>query len=344
MIPHPKRRGFTLVELLVVIAIIGILVALLLPAVQAAREAARRMSCSNNQKQIGLAMHNHHDSRGFFPHGVYNELDSTGHTVAPHGTLPNISPFNVQPMVNDDKGGDRQDRRCWYHDILPYAEHGALYDHFSTHMATGQSALAFPELDTVLPSFICASDPTSRPKKHTFWGGIGQPTQGFSGNYVTCAGDDYFNKGGSPNSQRLPGICFSVSQVRVAHISDGTSNTAMVSELILSPDSPTGQSGGNHDIRGRYHNPAHGGVLFSTIYPPNTNIPDRFNWCHQKPVEKAPCEWTGTNMFVLARSYHPGGVNLCLADGSVRFMTSHVDQVAYKAMGTRDGDETVSLP
>jgi prepilin-type processing-associated H-X9-DG protein len=214
-------------------------------------------------------------------------------------------------------------------------EQDALFAAFDRHMATGRSALAFPLLATILPTLMCPSDPTS-PKTHTFWGGLeGLPTQGFSGNYVTCAGNGYFNEGGVESSARLNGMFFAVSQVRLGDVIDGTSSTALSSEIILSPDVE------DHDIRGRYHNPAHGGVLFSTRIPPNTLVPDQFNWCSANPVPRAPCIWTGTNMFVSPRSYHPGGVNLGLVDGSVRFVSDNIDPVTFRALGSRNGREVV---
>lgn len=322
-----ERSGaFTLVELLVVIAIIGLLVALLLPAVQAAREASRRTQCANNTRQICLGMINHHDTRGFFPHGAYNYIDST---------------FSTPPPYND-----WQDRRCWFHDVLPYVEETALFNDFDKYMETNRSALGYPGLATVVPSFVCISDGMS-PKMETFWGGMnGLPTQGFSGSYVACTGDDYFNPSRSEDgtpintlvaSSKLNGLFFAQSKVRVGQITDGTSHTAVVSELILSPDTDS------HDIRGRYYNPAHGGVFFSTRVPPNTLVPDRFNWCGNNPVRRAPCVWSASNMFVSARSYHPGGVNMGMADGSVRFVNDGVDALAYQATGSRNGDEVRHL-
>jgi prepilin-type N-terminal cleavage/methylation domain-containing protein len=309
-----SRSGFTLVELLVVIAIIGILVALLLPAVQSAREAARRMQCSNNIKQMALAMHSHHDAKGHFPHGTYNYLDDTGNTPAPYT--------------------GSQDRRCWLHDLLPYVEQQSLYDQFSTYMKTpGNSALGFPGMMQVVRSTVCPSDGLS-PKMKTFWGGFGTDHQGFSGNVIACAGNDYFNAGGPPKSAEINGICFAISRVNMGDISDGTSNTLLVSELILSPDV------GSHDIRGRYYNPAHGGVLFSTRVTPNTLVPDRLDWCSDNPIPRAPCVWTGTDMFVSARSHHMGGVNAGLGDGSVRFINNSIDAILYKALGSRNGGET----
>ncbi len=323
--PPRPRHGFTLVELLVVIAIIAMLVTLLLPAVQAARESARKTQCINNLRQISLALINHHDTRGHFPHGNYNYIDST---------------FSTPPPYND-----MQDRRCWFHETLPFLEEAALFDDFDTFMETHPSALGYPKLGTPVPTFMCPSDGLS-PKLNTFWGGLdGLPTQGFSGNFVGNAGDDYFNpteiNGESVQpltaSSMLNGMLFAVSKVRVGQITDGTSHTALVSEIILSPDTDS------HDIRGRYYNPAHGGVLFSTRITPNTRVPDRFNWCGNNPVPQAPCITSGTNMFVSARSYHPGGVNMAMVDGSVRFVENGVDAVVYKAAGSRDGAEPRNL-
>ena len=319
-----SKHAFTLVELLVVIAIIAMLVTLLLPAVQAAREAARRTQCSNNLRQISLGLLNYESANGNFPHGNYNYIDSTGST--PH-------PYN-----------GTQDRRCWFHDTLPYIEEGALYDDFNAHMETGDTALGYVRAGTVVPSFMCASDPLN-PKLHTFWAGTGQNTtsQGFSGNYVGNAGDEYFNPSvingetvsAATSSSKVNGVLFTLSKTRIAQISDGTSKTAMVGEIILTPDIDS------HDIRGRYYNPAHGGVLFTTRIPPNTSVPDRFNWCSKSPMKETPCVWSGENMHLSMRSWHFGGANMAMVDGSVRFVEDGVNAAAYKAMGSRNGEEVL---
>lgn len=308
-------KAFTLIEVLVVIAIIGILIALLLPAVQKVREAANRLKCQNHLKQLGLALHNYHDTHGFFTHGTYNYLDST---------------FVTPPPYNNT-----QDRRCWLHDTLPYLEQDALFRDFDAFMSTGGSALDFPKSATILPTMMCPSDPVG-PKLKTWNGGGGQGnSQGFSGNYLLCAGNGYFNEGGTEKSHSLNGMFFAQSKVRLTEVTDGTSNTAIASELILSPDTS------DNDVRGRYYNPAHGGVLFSTRIPPNTLVPDQFNWCSTNPVPRAPCIWTGTNMFLSPRSYHLGGVNLGLADGSIRFVSDNVNPGTFQALGSRNGGETV---
>jgi prepilin-type N-terminal cleavage/methylation domain-containing protein/prepilin-type processing-associated H-X9-DG protein len=319
-----QTRGFTLVELLVVIAIIGILVALLLPAVQAAREAARRSQCSNNIRQLALALHNHYDAKKRFPHGTYNYIDS----------------YMSQPPPYNDK----QNRRCWLHDTMAYFEENSLYIEFDAYMKTGGMALFFPKANTIIPTLMCPSDPTN-PKTKTWNQGGAQPvcggyppelSQGFSGNYVACAGDRYFN-GSDPvsgylDSAKLNGLFFAVSKVKFKDVTDGTAKTAMLSELILSPDNTA------NDIRGRYYNPSHGGVNFTTLYTPNTFVPDHLTWSSD-PVPEAPCEDYSTEMYVIARSYHPGGVNFAMADGSVHFIASEIDSVVYRTLGSRAGGE-----
>ena len=328
---QPAARAFTLVELLVVIAIIGILVALLLPAVQAARAAAWRAQCQSHLKQLSLAALLFEEQHGRFPHGVYNYIDSTFHTAPPYGTHDGR---RVGP------GPHTQDRRCWMHDLLPYQEETAQFDAFVDHMDTNQSALAFPGMDNVLEIAMCPADPLG-PKVHTFWGGLnGLPNQGFSGRYVACAGSSYFNQRNAERgwnalqaSANLDGIFFAVSRVTLADITDGSSQTLLLSELVLVEDTDS------HDIRGRYHNPAHGGVLFSTLFPPNNPRPDVFNWCSLNPPEHAPCITSTTDMQVAARSYHAGIVNVSRADGSVSSIADGIDVLVYNALGSRNGEE-----
>jgi prepilin-type N-terminal cleavage/methylation domain-containing protein len=331
LLPSRRRRwtastcgGFTLVELLVVIAIIGVLVALLLPAIQAARESARRSQCLNNLKQIALGAINYETANNHFPHGTYNWIDRYG--GGPTGPLD-------------------QDRRCWMHDLWPYLEQAPLYNQFDAFMRrAGNSALGFPGMTTVISSAMCPDDPLS-PKLHTFWGGANNlPTQGFSGNYVACAGSQYFNRRLPSNTQNGPessayqdGIFFALSKVAPGDITDGLSNTLAATEIKLVQDTDS------HDIRGRYHNPTHGGVMFTTLYPPNTTRPDRFNWCALKPPEDAPCIQTTVDMQLAARSYHTGGlVNSARIDGSVAAIADSIDVVAYNALGSRNGDESAA--
>jgi prepilin-type N-terminal cleavage/methylation domain-containing protein len=139
--------GFTLVELLVVIAIIGILVALLLPAIQSARAAGRRTQCVNNMRQVGLGLLNHHDSTGRFPHGTYNWIDY--HLTA-------ADPYTA-----------KENRRCWLHDTMPYFEETSLFDLFAQHMRRGGFAYDFPYCSTPIAMLMCPDDPTN-PKTVTW--------------------------------------------------------------------------------------------------------------------------------------------------------------------------------
>jgi prepilin-type N-terminal cleavage/methylation domain-containing protein/prepilin-type processing-associated H-X9-DG protein len=333
-------RAFTLVELLVVIAIIGILVALLLPAVQSARAAARRATCVHHMRQLALALISHHESRGHFPHGTYSYIDH---------------PFTTPPPYNG-----KQNRRCWMHDTMPYFEEEALYDRFNEFMNAGGVAYDFPECCTPIPLLMCPTDPVG-PKvqtySHSTRGVVGGPTafdgiaasQGFSGNYITCSGDAVYNPGppaarppGYKNSDDLSGIFFALSKIKTKDITDGTSHTAMVSELILVSD------GTDDDLRGRYYNPGGGNVNFTTLYPPNTTLADKINWLSANAPPEAPAfpctRCFGQDMYLSARSLHPGGVNLATADGSVRFVPNEIDPIVYRGLGSRAGGELGAAP
>jgi len=298
-----RPRGFTLIELLVVIAIIAILIGLLLPAVQKVREAAARAKCQNNLKQVALALHGYHDVRGALPPGI-----STG---IPPGNNPNW------------------DRRSWQPFILAYMEQSALHTNMEAKVATAANyTITFPGFETVVGTLQCPSDPNS-PKTITV---AGNP-QGAHGNYVVCAASTYYNTGNA-EGRTLNGMFFSSSKVKLTDVTDGTSNTFMVSEINVVPDAT------QHDLRGRYNNGIHAGTWFTTLNPPNTTVPDQVqgNYCVNLPL-RAPCTNPATNFGNYARSYHTGGVNAALGDGTVRFVRDGVDAAVYRAAGSRNGDE-----
>lgn len=310
----PRKRGFTLVELLVVIAIIGVLVALLLPAVQAARESARRMKCTNNLKQIGLALHNHHDTLRVFPVGQFN------------GLRQNTTEWN---------------RACWVHFALSYIEQQALYQNFESVKAQANGVLCATQKDARVTALLCASDPIS-PKTLTYTAGsAGTPNQGLHTNFVLCAGSTLYGS----KATDLNGMFYVQSRTRFSEVTDGTSNTLMGSEIILVRDQGAGSGTppDANDMRGRFSNSWQGNNLFSTAQPPNTSVPDT-QAIHCINTAKAPCSFSAgdTGNALYARSYHPGGVNAVMADGSVRTVSNNVNAAVYRALGTRDGGEALS--
>ncbi len=302
-----KIKGFTLVELLVVIAIIGILIALLLPAVQAAREAARRSQCTNNLKQIGLALHMHHDRDKYFP---------PGHYANPAG---NVSCANGNEAT-------------WVTYILPFLEQSAAYDQIDWKAAFGCGAntvvttLAFSTMN-------CPSD--RKPEAAT---GPGSTAAYARSNYVANNGigpmKEWCMKSQTaaqrPPNSREGGVFFINSDMAIAELLDGTSNTAMVCEIRVS------KAG---DFRGVMHYPE--APLYHHNYTPNSLVPDgiRKAHCDVGNDPRIPCigAFTACNnrsMTLTARSYHPGGVNLALGDGSVRFVAETLNIDVWKALCT----------
>ncbi|BBO33336.1 hypothetical protein PLANPX_2948 [Lacipirellula parvula] len=339
-----SQSGFTLVELLVVIAIIGVLVALLLPAVQAAREAARRSQCTNNMKQAALRMLNYESQKGQLPRGTYNYIDSTG-----GGTAPPYGKFDG--VTSTGTGDDKGDRRCWFQDLLPFIEQQQLSAGFESFANTKQpwggypTAYDFKACATIVSSLVCPSDPIS-PKIKTAHPSNVAATQGFSGNFVACAGSYYenqlrpdlgdaatVNSNSKLASSKVDGMLVGGANIKLKQCLDGTSNTALLSEIRLVED-----ANGN-DARGRYYNPAHGGVLFTTLEPPNSARGDEVSWATSaNDVSQAPLneQGAGSPYFMTARSYHAGIVNLAKADGSITTVSENVDQQLYQALGSRD--------
>jgi len=305
-----KRRGFTLIELLVVIAIIAILIGLLLPAVQKVREAAARMKCSNNLKQLAIGLHSYHDANNQFPPGQYNTFYT-----------------NEFPWC----------RGCWVQPLLPYIEQDNLYkmwDSAGCSNTTSGWALLGQNKDTNVKTLNCPSDPNS-PKTatrdtNTVYVLNTTQQQGLHTNYVVCAGSTTYGNGATAaNGLLTNGMFYVKSKTRMTSITDGTSNTAMVSEIRVSPDVT------QNDLRGRYCNSWEGNSWFSTAQPPNTAVPDAQTYQGQSIVG-APLSTVANNgtQALYARSGHTGGVNLALADGSVRFVSNTVDATAYRSLGS----------
>ena len=339
ILPPRRSTGFTLVELLVVIAIIGILVAMLLPAVQAAREAARRIQCTNNLKQIALAMHNYHSAHGVFPTGQYDYMATLAGAPLPAG----------HPKIT---GRLSMEQSCWMQQILPYLEEQPLYDRISPNFEIQynfgtdghqRGAAFWAGRETIVSTLTCPSD-SAHPAYDPDGGG-------FKGNYIMCAAGDTTmgERTGYCNfcPDDLNGVFYMLSWTKVTDVLDGTSKTLMGSELIVIPGGVPATTIFGGDSRGAYYNSFRGGVLFTALWPPNTSVADRIDdqiHCDDTGFEDiAPCIFTG-EWVVSARSYHTGGVNASLVDGSVRFVSENIERRVFQAMGTRNGGEVVNAP
>jgi prepilin-type N-terminal cleavage/methylation domain-containing protein/prepilin-type processing-associated H-X9-DG protein len=299
-----SRTAFTLVELLVVIAIIGVLVALLLPAVQAAREAARRAQCVNNLKQWGLAMQMYHDAQGQLP---------AGSTKSPRQTYV----MRIWPYIEQASLAARNDLKLHFHDP-PVTIH-------NTMNGLGGQALTM---------YNCPSD-----------FGVDQTTGTYQrrrGNYMINWGNVTFGDipvldkdqlGFAPFSH-IDGNRAKPREVRFSSISDGLSNTLMMSEYLKA------QSSEDNDWRGDIHNDE-GIFRFHTRESPNSTKADVIlgGW-FQPPND--PLARTGGAMENAARSRHAGGVNALHCDSSVAFYSDGIAPNAWKALGTMDGAEVES--
>lgn len=331
------RNGFTLVELLVVIAIIGVLVALLLPAVQSAREASRRMKCANHLKQIGLALQNYESSYKALPMGTMNI--ATGFT----GQIANNS--SPHPM------------------LLPYLELSAGHNLFDFKVDINQGAQNLAAREQRIAVLICPSHPPTRP----FVPNVAQCPNGCGmTNYVQSLGNNanYATQDG-PFGRRYG--------ARFAEIADGLSNTAFFAEILLGPSpgngvtSPAIVAAGDRDdfrvatdvtasswdgsatgdtvaipecqnratpawnYRGKQY---YRGVVVTTYYShtltPNSKLRD----CIRGSL--------GLDRgHLAARSFHPAGINVVLGDGSVRFTSNSVSEIAWRALGSKNGGDVV---
>ncbi len=330
--PGARRpEGFTLVELLVVIAIIGVLVGLLLPAIQAARESARRTSCVNNLRQIGVAAHHFHDANGSFPAGAESKpwpaAPGNAWTFYRWSSLAHLAPFLEQANAVN---------------LLDLSV--PLYGtNFQVTPANVQA------VSVVIDTFLCPSD-----LGHVVTPGFG-PTS-----YAANAGSGA--DGGSPFD--ADGVFFVNSQIRLGQTADGSSRTALFSESVLG--NPKGTPLGRNpqqdykftlltpltedgcrttvqwnvsDNRGfAWVSGEFRCALYNHAYAPNSDVPDCIGSRLSGGVE---FQFTAYG-WRAARSRHPGGVNVLMADGAVQFVVDDVDRDLWQALSTRSGGEIAS--
>ncbi|EMI43160.1 DUF1559 domain-containing protein [Rhodopirellula sp. SWK7] len=356
-----SRSAFTLVELLVVIAIIGVLVGLLLPAVQAAREAARRMSCSNNFKQIGLAVHNYHSA--------YNQLPTHGSGTPNIGGTPDGETAARAPTANHRR------ELSWLVGLTPFIEQQALWEQISNPLQDPLTGAIFPAMGpaprrwlahhavtrydpwlTEVPGFRCPSDP-----------GVGLPAQGRT-NYVACVGDSAFQIAGiagdngqtsSAQAENARAGCRGVfvhrADSRFRDILDGLSNTICAGEIATDLGDNDTRTRGAHS--GGEVSAAGGILLCDDEVDPNrpqfwkagfTNAPLQgggtdaeqrrgYKWAMSRaiwgkfttisPPNSLLCmETNNFNDSILpASSRHQGGVHVLMADGAIKFVTDSIE-------------------
>lgn len=335
-----SKRAFTLVELLVVIAIIGVLIALLLPAVQAAREAARRSQCMNNLKQLALGMHNYHDINGEFPRNRY--------------------------------GGTDFGWNAWHswsasYKVLPFIEQENLYDRFDRSQGWGYhyNDVMLTKVDT----FLCPSAASRPDRSSVSWGGPGS-------NYGWCTGSTVKTVWG--NANEFNGMIIHRKELKMADTTDGLSNTIIASEILggsgtnsgtatypfdifytgsdgpfssvanrafptaaeldaigAAAAAPAGFRGNNGGMWAWY---AHGHSSFNGAAPPNWQHPSAGGSC----CPGGGHDWSWG--IISARSMHPTGVNAAYGDGSVSFIPETVDLLTFQRLCSRNDGATVTGP
>lgn len=323
--PRPPRAAFTLVELLVVIAIIGILIALLLPAVQAAREAARRIQCANNQKQCGLAAHNFLSARGAMPPGM---------------------------LMGFEAGAKRLEYSALLV-LLPYMEQTNLDSQFDFGLEIDETAANEAVIGTSVANYCCPSDDAAGRKVQP--GAVSYARS----NFAVCFGSTGFAPFiESPKPLQLykapviGGYTYGsdgISEITIGHvgkklseITDGTSNTVWLSELLAGSDDTSSR----RDNRGIWSMGYMGQSTYTHHETPNSYVGDMMEYCHD--VDGMPCSITGWGQihqfYASARSRHPGGVNVCFGDGHVSFISDTVDRDVWRGLGTAAGGEASREP
>ncbi|WP_152051487.1 DUF1559 domain-containing protein [Tautonia marina] len=330
-----SRRGFTLIELLVVIAIIGVLIALLLPAVQSAREAARRAQCTNNMKQIGLAIHNYESANGSMPPVKL----ASGSCNAPNRIpgYPNGSVLNTTGFTM----------------ILNFLEQQPLYDAYNFGQASSNAAwrngntnligshwVNTTVVGSLVSAYACPSDiPPERVNRDSTGTGPYAMAEGMRSNYVMMSSrfTEYDCPAFAAPVKRDQGMFFTDLAVKFSEVRDGLSNTVMIGEspqIKWSWDAnryfgPYWGAGAHTSSHGTVYPPTHTWVWSSTPNAPWRD--DRFPPNNERTIYA----WR-------IGSFHPGGVNMTFGDGSVRFIKDTINPYVWWSLQTIQGGEVIS--
>ena len=296
-----RRTAFTLVELLVVIAIIGVLVALLLPAVQAAREAARRMSCGNNLRQVGLAMHNYHDTYNLFPQGNYGCCWGTWLV----GTMPYLEQGNLANMY----------------------DHGDKFGTDTSYRYSGSRNT--PVTKQRIAAYTCPSDTPQKPIS-------GLTSHNYAANYGNTGYTQSTLNGvqfGKAPFAAASGTAGAQTQYGMASITDGTSNTLLVAEVRQAEGKDLRGFSWWGDAAGftAYLQP--NDILPDRIYSST--------YCNNVPRNPpCDVSVTSNPTMFASRSRHPNGVMVAHCDASVRFVAQNIQKGTWQALSTSQGGET----
>jgi prepilin-type N-terminal cleavage/methylation domain-containing protein/prepilin-type processing-associated H-X9-DG protein len=335
---RPRLSGFTLIELLVVMSIVGVLIALLLPAVQSAREAARRVHCTNNLKQIGLGLHQYISSFDVGP--PVGSVDILGNSTG-SGRVPQTASVHLR--------------------LTNYLEQRAVYDAYNFMLGDVVSGSSIPAnttvMATLIPGYLCPSDPNPGTTENL---AVGFDAKVTTVNYAVNGGTNRQNNGGIVNGVTwwLGGNPFFGTRVTFASVVDGTSNTAAMSEWVKGM---SGQNTRGYNLVYSISQYTNGGPQndFSVCASANAPLWDFKGeywtlqdtgrggpYYHVMPPNQPACAaFTGfgnVDSFIGPSSLHPGGVNVLLLDGSVRFIKSTIDLPTWNAVGTRAGSEVLS--
>lgn len=327
------RRAFTLVELLVVIAIIGILVALLLPAVQAAREAARRMDCRNNLKQIGLALQNYHCTHNVLPPGRFvNPVNGQGHCFSAYAhLLPYLEANSLFVQINFNYNPEDAINAPVLNQTIPYFQCPSD-QHYKLQ---GDSAVHNYPLNTGTTYPVSPRSSTGKPVTGIFFENssvrFADITDGTS--QTVCVGETVISEGG-------PTVWDGVSPTNGFILTQGNDNLYNGPELTdyASQCSGTGlllqQTRGSRWLYG-----APGHSMYNHMRAPNDpGVDCRGGIPHST---KTDALWQALSLNVTCHSRHPGGVQALFCDGHVQFVSNGIDLKTWQSLGTRNGDETV---